>query len=104
MPKVTILPQIEAKKNDALLQAVLAYKEIQTKLKFFENELKVHKSVIEEALQKTENGIISNELFTATLSIVERENFSLKAAKAEMGEEALKKFISKSVYTTLRVS
>lgn len=91
-------------KADAINQAVLSYKEIKAKITYLENELKTHKEVIEEAAKSTENGSIIREEWKVVLTIAERESFSLKNAKAVLGEATLKPFISTSTYTVLRVS
>ncbi len=91
---------LETKQLD---QAVLSYKEIKAKISFLENELKTHKEVIEAAASKTADGKIITQDYKITLTIAERENFSLKNAKAVLGD-SLKPFISTSAYTTLRVS
>lgn len=103
MSKLTIA-KIEAKSQNELTQAVLTYKELKAKIAFLEAELKAPKAVIEAACEKTADGSIITEDFKVSLSIQERETFSLKNAKAVLGEEALKPFISKTVYSTLRVS
>ena len=90
--------------TETLDQAVLTYQEIKAKIAFLENELKAPRAIIEEAASKTEDGKIITASYKITLSIAERENFSLKNAKAVLGEAALKPFISTSAYTTLRVS
>lgn len=93
-----------AVEETVLLQSVLSYKELKSKIAFLENELKTHKEVIETAASQTPDGKIVTEKFKITLSIAERENFSLKTARAVLGEDVLKEFITVSAYTTLRVS
>lgn len=102
MKKLTVVPGIQD--GEALTQAVLSYREIKAKITFLENELKAHKNVIEDAASKTKDGVIITSEYKITLSIAERESFSLKQAKAVLGEEVLKDFISRTPYTTLRVS
>lgn len=98
------LVQSQPQVTETLNQAVLTYKELKAKITFLENELKSSKEIIEAALSQTQEGSIITENWKASLSISQRESFSLKNAKAILGEEALKPFISNSVYTSLRVS
>ncbi len=90
--------------TDPLLQSVNAYKEIKAKIAFLESQLQEHKDAIESAASKTEDGKIVTEAYRVTLSIASRENFSLKNAKATLGEDALAPFISTSTYTRLLVN
>lgn len=98
MKTLKIAPQ-----TNELDQAVLTYQEIKSKIAFLENELKAPKAIIEDAASKTQDGKIVTASYKITLSVAERENFSLKNAKAVLGD-ALSPFISTSCYTTLRVS
>jgi hypothetical protein len=97
-PKLVSIPQA----NDVDL-AVATYKDISAKIKFLEEQLKAPKEVIEAAAAQTADGKIVTPEYKVTLSIVTRENFSLKNAKPVLGS-ALDPFISKSTYTQLKVS
>jgi hypothetical protein len=101
MSKLIAVPSIP--QTNELDQAVLTYQEIQAKIKFFENELKKPKAILEAAASATADGKIVTEKYKITLTVVQRENFSLKNARATLGEAALSPFISTCAYTQLRV-
>lgn len=105
MSKLNVVPV--SNENEALTQAVLSYKELKAKIAFLENELKPHKEVLELAASKTKDGIIQTPDFKITLTVAQRETFSLKQARITLPSdalEALEPFISVSMYMTLRVS
>lgn len=93
-----------AQEVNGLDSAVDSYKSIKAKIAFLEEQLKPCKEVIEEAARQTPDGTIITENYKVTLSIACRENFSLKNAKAALGEDALAEFISTSTYTILKVN
>ncbi len=100
-----VLNLTQAQEDQIKLHAnVVLYKEIAAKIKFLGEQLKPVKEYIEAAASKVPEGKIITEEFSVLLTLCQRENFSLKDAKAALGEEKLKPFMSTSVYTTLRVS
>ena len=79
--KVAVAPSTES-----LDVAVASYKDIKAKIAFLEEQLKASKAIIENAASQTADGKIITPDYKITLSIAERENFSLKNAKAVLGD------------------
>ncbi len=94
----------EKKVPDGVAEAVAKYKDIKAQMTFLESQLKPIKDTLEVAASQMPDGTIITEAFKIALTIAQRENFSLKNAKAALGEDALKPFISISTYSMLRVS
>jgi hypothetical protein len=97
------LVQIESKKNDKVLQAVLSYRELKAKIEFLEAELKTHKETLEEAAASTSEGKIVTEDYSVTLTIYPQDSFDKKAAFAKLGESVLGQFVKTELRKRLTV-
>ncbi len=94
MLKLNLVPAENAV-SEELNQACLTQLELKAKIEFLTSELKTKEDIIKAHLCKTETGKVITPQWSATLDIQDgRESFSLKNAKAVLGEEVLKPFIT----------
>lgn len=98
------MPNLKSSKKPNLDQDVIDYKDLAAKIKFFSEKQKAVRDRIEAAVTKIPEGKIITPEYAIVLTVCERETFSLKDAKAVLGEAKLKPFMSSTVYTQLRVT
>lgn len=103
--KVTQLKIVEAKAKDPVLQAVLEYRELRSKISFLTTEQRKSKAFLEEAAAEAPEGQIITPEYQVVLELHEgRESFDLEMALSVLGEEALKPFMKTGKpYTRLNV-
>jgi hypothetical protein len=82
---------------------VQSWREISAKIAFLSEQLKPIKERLEFAAAKAPEGKIITEEYAISLTLCQRDNFNLKAAKAALGEEKLKPFMTATAYTQLRI-
>ncbi len=88
----------------SLNQVASAYKSIQDDISALEEELATHRSILEEAALATPHLMLDLQDFRVNVSPSERDVFSLKEAREQLGDKTLRPYLRLSKYNRLKVS